>query len=329
VTGADQLDLFTDRYVGRTRFVDVAQAPAETHRLARDGEDTSAAAVASLAASGALGAQRQAVLDAVRRERAALADLGGAMSGRVERGDGWELRLGDWQDVLADVEADAVIGDAPYSARTHGGHDETEALEGRRALGYVALTEGMASMWGYRWVGMSRGWVVSLTDHVLARQWSRGFDTAGRYVFAPLPCIERGGRFRMGGDGPACVTVQLVAARPRSTPDGRFPHWGSLPGYYICTREKKAVVGGKPIAMMRDIVRDYSRPGDLVCDPCAGGGTTLVAAIETGRRAVGAERDEATFTAAVERLRRTRYQPTLPGLTLERAQGEQMTLGDE
>jgi tRNA G10 N-methylase Trm11 len=42
---------------------------------------------------------------------------------------------------------------------------------------------------------------------------------------------------------------------------------------------------------MRALVRDYSRPGDLVCDPCCGAGTTLRAAIEEGRRAIGGDID--------------------------------------
>ena len=64
---------------------------------------------------------------------------------------------------------------------------------------------------------------------------------------------------------------------------------------------------------MRPIVRDYSRPGDLVCDPCAGGGTTLLAAVIEGRKAIGAELDPATFDLAAKRLRRG-YTPNLPGL---------------
>ena len=53
---------------------------------------------------------------------------------------------------------------------------------------------------------------------------------------------------------------------------------------------------------MRALIRDYSRPGDLVCDPCAGGGTTLLAAVQTGRRAVGSEMDPQTHAKAVQRL---------------------------
>lgn len=47
-----------------------------------------------------------------------------------------DLRLGRWQDVLADVECDALICDPPYSARTHKGHDDgsesTKAITGQQ-----------------------------------------------------------------------------------------------------------------------------------------------------------------------------------------------------
>jgi len=52
-------------------------------------------------------------------------------------------------------------------------------------------------------------------------------------------------------------------------------------------------------------------PGDLVCDPCAGGGTTLLAAVLEGRRAIGAELDCATFEKAVKRLRSHAITPPL------------------
>jgi DNA modification methylase len=41
----------------------------------------------------------------------------------------------------------------------------------------------------------------------------------------------------------------------------------------------------KPIAMVADAIRDASKPGDLILDPCGGAGTTLLAAEATGRHA--------------------------------------------
>ena len=54
--------------------------------------------------------------------------------------------------------------------------------------------------------------------------------------------------------------------------------------------------------LMCGIVRDYSKDGDLICDPCAGGATTLLAAVSQGRRAVGSEMDPETYKKAQQRI---------------------------
>ena len=41
----------------------------------------------------------------------------------------------------------------------------------------------------------------------------------------------------------------------------------------------------KPVALVADALRDCSRRGDIVLDPFAGSGTTLIAAEHTGRAA--------------------------------------------
>lgn len=47
----------------------------------------------------------------------------------------------------------------------------------------------------------------------------------------------------------------------------------------------------KPIAMVADAIKDVTARGDLILDPFAGSGTTLLAAEQTGRRAACAELD--------------------------------------
>lgn len=45
----------------------------------------------------------------------------------------------------------------------------------------------------------------------------------------------------------------------------------------------------KPLALLQPLVRTYSNPGDLILDPFAGSGSTLVAAALEHRRAIGCE----------------------------------------
>jgi len=59
----------------------------------------------------------------------------------------------------------------------------------------------------------------------------------------------------------------------------------------------------KPLGWMEWCVDLVSQPGETVLDPFAGSGTTLVAARNLGRRAIGIERDEGYAEEARKRLK--------------------------
>jgi site-specific DNA-methyltransferase (adenine-specific) len=69
----------------------------------------------------------------------------------------------------------------------------------------------------------------------------------------------------------------------------------------------------RPLDMMRHLVAILCPPRSIVLDPFMGSGTTLVAAKQLGRRAIGIELEESYCAMAVERLAQTvmRYD-TLP-----------------
>ncbi len=218
------------------------------------------------------------------------------------------IKLGDWREVLADVEeCDAVICDPPYGARTHDGHDDAvEQVKGvtgqaeRRALSYSCWTRSDVSEFVEAWKDRNRGWFACLTSHDLIPAWEDAYQAAGLYSFAPVPWISK--RPRLLGDGPSSWACYAMVARPRNE---EFLRWGCLPGAYLPfpgSKEQMPRIGGKPVWLMRAIVRDYTRPGDLVVDPCAGAGTTLIAAEEEGRRAIGAEIDPEAYEIAAARL---------------------------
>lgn len=230
---------------------------------------------------------------------------------KVARGDGWELRHGAHEDVLADVAADALITDPPYGRKTHDGHragatGRTRDGANRRDISYASWSQDDVQNFVDEWAHRVRGWMVGLTSDDLIPAYRAAYGNNDRYPFHPLPCVMRGMTCRMAGDGPSSEAVYAMVARPRTV---EFARWGTLRGHYYgpsARSEELVVAGGKPEWLMRALVRDYSRPGDLVVDPCAGGGTTLLAAVLEGRRAIGAEVDEATFDAAVTRLSRSR-----------------------
>lgn len=58
----------------------------------------------------------------------------------------------------------------------------------------------------------------------------------------------------------------------------------------------------KPVPLMAMYIRNSSLPGDVVLEPFMGSGTTLVAAVQEGRRAIGIEIDEGHFDAACIRV---------------------------
>lgn len=248
--------------------------------------------------------------------------------------------LADWRDLLEVVRdeggCDLLSTDAPYSERTHAGHDEgTESVNSaivrasrpgksatfesrpsklaRRSINYGAWSPEDVTAFVESWAPLTRGWMVSITDHVLAPAWSSAMESVGRYVFAPLAFVAPGSRVRMSGDGPAQWSTFVIVSRPKTR---AFASWGSLGGAYVLPTGcggRLDVVGGKPLWLMERLVEDYSRPGGLVVDPCMGAGTTLVAAQRTGRRSIGGDAMREHAELAAKRISRPAQQPLFAG----------------
>lgn len=58
----------------------------------------------------------------------------------------------------------------------------------------------------------------------------------------------------------------------------------------------------KPMPLLRHIIQVSSRPGDLVLDCCMGSGSTLEAAYQCGRRAIGIDQERHWWTLAQSRV---------------------------
>lgn len=267
----------------------------------------------------------------------------------VAEANGAEVHCCDWRELVPVVEAaggcDAVIVDAPYSQKTHSGHDGgTDDANGvvqrpevrgnlaryklglhqplRRHLSYTPWGAGDVFAFVVRWAPITRGWFCSITDDVLAPIWAQAFESVNRYAFAPLPFVAPGSRVRLTGDGPSAWTTWIVVARPR-TPE--YVRWGTLPGAYVLPEGEGGalpVVGGKPAWLLERLICDYTRPNDLAVDPCCGAGTLAVAAIRHGRRAIVGDSKPEHAELAAEWIRNPhRKAPTLRELRTPEGQG--------
>jgi hypothetical protein len=230
-----------------------------------------------------------------------------------------------------------LIADPPYSSATHdawdgnAGEDESAARKNaewaaangkkalrstRKALPYAAWTHDDAMAFVEYMHHRITGWMVIITDDVLAPTFKRAMKDAGRCTFPILPFYSPYSRLRISGDGPSNWTCQVVVSRPR---EDRFRKWGTLPGGYAGPPAEQFIVGGKPLWLMRALVRDYSRPGDVIVDPCCGAGTTALAASMEGRFGITCEMDKATYDLAVKRLAKPRDIDMFSGQTSQAA----------
>lgn len=217
------------------------------------------------------------------------------------------LYQGDCLSILPTLAAgsvDAVISDPPFSNRTHDGHNSSanghigDGNDGfkRNEIGYSAWLPAHVCSFVSSAVKACNGWIVCITDHVLMPSWHKEMTNCGRYVFAPLPWYVPGSRVRLCGDGPSSWTQWIVVSRTKEQ-----LRWGTLPGGYM-ERGKQFHMGGKPVELMKALVRDYSRQGNLVCDPCMGSGTTGVAAVRLGRKFIGIEIEPKYYEIAKKRI---------------------------
>ena len=66
----------------------------------------------------------------------------------------------------------------------------------------------------------------------------------------------------------------------------------------------------KPLELMKLFISLHSNPGELILDPFAGSLTTIIAAKQMGRRAIGIELDQRWIDLGVKSLQQAQLLPT-------------------
>jgi site-specific DNA-methyltransferase (adenine-specific) len=202
------------------------------------------------------------------------------------------LYLGNCLDVLPKLSAgsaDFVLTDPPYLARY-------VSRDGRRILGddndawlKPAFAEIFRVLKDDSYCVSFYGWPQA--DRFINAFREAEFRIAGHLVFPKQYCSNA------GHVGYAHECAYLLA---KGYPQPQRSIADVLPWQYT---GNKLHPTQKPLCALVPLIEAFSAPGDVVLDPFAGSGSTLIAAKQLGRRHIGIEMDANYYAAASKRLK--------------------------
>lgn len=211
-----------------------------------------------------------------------------------------------------------IISDPPYEQSLH---DAKNSMIGRevRSHGQDRLrTDGGVSLRGLDFAGIDgiradftalaaeicQGWFIAFCTVEGVARWADVINPSPMKYKRGCIWVKPDSTPQLNGQGPAQGAECFVTAWAGAG----HAKWnaGGKRGVYTHLTNPPDRHGGhpteKPWRLMRDIILDFTAPGDVILDPFMGSGTTLVAAALTGRSTIGIELNPDYFDIAVHRV---------------------------
>lgn len=223
---------------------------------------------------------------------------------------------GDCREILPTLApVDHVITDPPYGAEAHtlqrrvqrerNSSAEYGRVVGVEPLEFAPMTADGREFCGESFAALARRWVLVFCQIEGAPLWRVSCEAGGLVYKRTCLWVKRDGMPQLTGDRPGMGYEAFVAlhAQGRSRWNGGGAH-----GVYDVPKGSDRCSGKnphptqKPEALMLQLIAHFSDPAETILDPFIGSGTTLVAAKQLGRRAIGIELNERYCEVAARRL---------------------------
>ena len=240
--------------------------------------------------------------------------LGCEMSVRTEVIGDATLLMGDCLDLLPTLQADHIISDPPYEDELHKAMGRIRRNDGQdmtQDLGFDGVNAGRPAI-AAATVEASAGWVILFTLAEGVRAWRDDLQANGAKWDTTCFWIKPDSSPRFNGQGPArgaeCFVTCWAGVGYRKWNGG-----GKRGIYTHCvnTGRQGEHPTEKPVPLMLELVSDFTQPGQVICDPFMGSGTTGVASAMLGRKFIGIEQNERWFDLSCRRIEAAYRQPRL------------------
>lgn len=228
------------------------------------------------------------------------------------------LYLGDCLQVMEGLDpVDHVISDPPYEQLMQDLHAKvklrrTDGGNERKALTFAGINEIRPDLLKHV-KRLNNGWLLAFCNIEGVWFWRKEIIEAELKFKTTCIWVKPDATPKLNGQGPAlayeCVTTTWCGQGHAS--------WnaGGKRGVYTHLTNQRDRDGRhpteKPIPLMRELLQDFTNPGQTILDPFMGSGTTGVACAKMGRKFIGIELDEKYFDIARERIAKAYAQPDM------------------
>ena len=222
--------------------------------------------------------------------------------------DGITIYHGDCREILPLIEPgsiDLVLTDPPYSDRTHNSvrSNSSKATAGNCVITFAPVTtDELRSV--YTLVSrIARRWVVSTMDYATAFEFEQCPPDGLRMMRIGV-WVKTNPMPQISADRPG-QGWEAIAYLHKSGAAAEWNGGGRSGNYILPVEQSTGHPTAKPPLMIRDLIQRFSNDGDLILDPFMGSGTTLRAAKDLGRKAIGIELEERYCEIAAKRLQQS------------------------